>query len=96
METRTVRRPGGKGTHSLMQKYGERPICIRYRSRPGAPQTHQDRRASSSARKKGPPTRRQPPTPGPVDGESRTCTMASAFCAGFRYPGTAGQAPNSF
>jgi hypothetical protein len=34
MEIRTVRRPGDKGTHSLMQKYGERPICIRYRYDP--------------------------------------------------------------
>ncbi len=31
MEIRTVRKPGDKGTQGLMQKYGERLVCIRYR-----------------------------------------------------------------
>jgi hypothetical protein len=30
----TVRRPGEKGTQALMQKYGERLVCIRYRYDP--------------------------------------------------------------
>lgn len=34
MEIRTVRKPGDKGTQSLMQKYGERLVCIRYRYDP--------------------------------------------------------------
>ncbi len=34
MEIRTVRRPGEKGTQALMQKYGERLVCIRYRYDP--------------------------------------------------------------
>jgi hypothetical protein len=34
MEIRTVRKPGDKGTQALMQKYGERLVCIRYRYDP--------------------------------------------------------------
>lgn len=34
MEIRTVRKPGDKGTRALMQKYGERLVCIRYRYDP--------------------------------------------------------------
>jgi hypothetical protein len=34
MEIRTVRRPGEKGTRKLVEKYGERLICIRYRYDP--------------------------------------------------------------
>ena len=34
MEIRTVRRPGEKGTQRLVEKYGERLICIRYRYDP--------------------------------------------------------------
>ena len=34
MEIRTVRRPGDKGTQRLMQEYGERLVCIRYRYDP--------------------------------------------------------------
>lgn len=31
MEIRTVRKPGDKGTQALMQQYGERLVCLRYR-----------------------------------------------------------------
>ena len=31
MITRAVLRPGQKGTHRLVQKYGERLVCVRYR-----------------------------------------------------------------
>ena len=34
MEIRTVRKPGDKGTQALLQKYGERLVCIRYRYDP--------------------------------------------------------------
>ena len=34
MEIRAVRKPGDKGTQALMQKYGERLACIRYRYDP--------------------------------------------------------------
>jgi len=34
MQIRTVRKPGDKGTQALMQEYGERLICIRYRYDP--------------------------------------------------------------
>jgi len=34
MEIRTVRKPGDTGTQALMQKYGERLVCIRYRCDP--------------------------------------------------------------
>lgn len=34
MEIRTVHKPGDKGTQALMQKYGERLVCIRYRYDP--------------------------------------------------------------
>ncbi len=34
MEIRTVRKPGERGTQALMQKYGERLVCIRYRYDP--------------------------------------------------------------
>lgn len=34
MQIRTVRKPGNKGTQALMQKYGERLVCIRYRYHP--------------------------------------------------------------
>jgi len=36
MEIRTVRKPGEKGTRALMQKYGERLVCIRYRYDPAS------------------------------------------------------------
>jgi len=34
MEIRTVRKPGDQGTQALMQKYGARLVCIRYRYDP--------------------------------------------------------------
>jgi len=34
MEIRTVRKPGDKGTQALLQKYGKRLVCIRYRYDP--------------------------------------------------------------
>jgi len=34
MEIRTVRKPGDKGMQRLMEKYGERLVCIRYRYDP--------------------------------------------------------------
>ena len=34
MGIRTVRKPGDKGTQTLLQKYGERLVCIHYRYDP--------------------------------------------------------------
>jgi hypothetical protein len=31
MQVRTVRKPGERGTQKLVEKYGERLVCVRYR-----------------------------------------------------------------
>ena len=31
MEVRLTRRPGDAGTHKLLERYGERLVCVRYR-----------------------------------------------------------------
>ena len=34
MQVRTVRKPGERGTQKLVEKYGERLVCVRYRYDP--------------------------------------------------------------
>ena len=47
----TIRRPGAKGTRKLVEQYGDRLICVRYRYDPA--QGRRDKTAESIVEKAG-------------------------------------------